>query len=57
MNEEKKDYKGLYFKEGNNENTEEDHNYEYGAHFKYKELYNKLYEIAKERNKEKKKFK
>ena len=54
MNEEKKDYKGLYFKEGNNENNEEDHNYEYGAHFKYKELYNKLYEIAKERNKEKK---
>ena len=55
MNEEKDNYKGLYFEEDNNDNEDDDdHNHEYGAHFKYKELYNKLYEIAKERNKEKK---
>ena len=55
MNEEEKDnYKGLYFEEDNNDNEDDDdHNHEYGAHFKYKELYNKLFEIAKERNKEK----
>jgi hypothetical protein len=54
MNEEKDNYKGLYFEEDNNDNEDDDdHNHEYGAHFKYKELYNKLIEIAKERNKEK----
>ena len=55
MNEEEKDnYKGLYFEEDNNDNEDDDdHNHEYGAHFKYKDLYNKLFEIAKERNKEK----
>jgi hypothetical protein len=39
MNEEEKDnYKGLYFEEDNNDNEDDDdHNHEYGEHFKYKE--------------------
>ncbi len=52
MNEEKKEYKGLYYNEDINNNDEEIRSFEYGAHFKYKELYRKLSEIAKERNKE-----
>ena len=52
MNEEKKEYKGLYYNEENDNNDEEDHSFEYGAHFKYNDLYRKLSEIAKERNKE-----
>ena len=34
MNEEKKDYKGLYYNEEINNNDEENHSFEYGAHFK-----------------------
>jgi hypothetical protein len=52
MNEEKKDYKGLYYNEEINNNDEENHSFEYGAHFKYKDLYRKLSEIVKERNKD-----
>ena len=52
MNEEKKEYKGLYYNEDINNNDEEIRSFEYGAHFKYNDLYRKLSEIAKERNKE-----
>ena len=52
MNEEKEEYKGLYFEKDDNNNEDEDHSFEFGAHFKYKELYKKLLEVAKERNKE-----
>ena len=51
MNEEKDEYKGLYYNNYNNNNEYEEHNFEYGAHFKYEELCKKLFDLAKERNK------
>ena len=49
MNDEKDEYKGLYYGQDNLYNENDEHNFEYGAHFKYEELYKILYDIINER--------
>ena len=50
MNDEKDEYKGIYYEQNKIYNENDEHNFKYGAHFKYEELYKRLYEIVNQRN-------